>query len=94
MPISKDSKRDARTRRPRRYTRLDSTSAKHRLTTPPIHYAEGLTVLYLLGACENFNFQSQFLEITEVVGPITPALLLIHIELSVLQDSCRKHRED
>ena len=39
-------------------------------------------------------FKIQFLEITEVLGPVIPALLLIHIELSVLQVSCRKLRED
>ena len=64
-------------------------------TTPPLHCAEGLTGLYSLGACENLNFQNSISWYNwEVVGPVTLALLLIHIELSVLQVSCRKLRED
>ena len=64
-------------------------------TAQPLHCAEGLAGLYSIGACEkNSIFKTQFLEITEVVGPVTPALLLIHIELSVLQVSRRKLRED
>ena len=64
-------------------------------TTPPLHCAEGLTGFYspAFSPAKTSIFKTQFLEITEVVCPVTPALLLIHIERSVLQVSCRKLRE-
>ena len=60
----------------------------------PLRHRQDLPAFTYSACAKTSIFNTQFLEITEVVGPLTPTLLLIHTVLSVLQVSCRKLRED